>query len=399
MTKNKWLLVPAHNTRLIMRCLVVLITLFVSACSGGISGTGDGGPRIIDTNGSVSNVQDNSVDGDTDSTNTAADPVPVDSVGSDNTSSGDASPDAAPDNAIVLPELSTVLPIALLNSISNSDSISSSEVFTRQLVSATDELANITAVATNSLNAESINTDLAGFFDNSIEITSADTTTLIRWTLDSTLRSLFSATASHLLYVLQEDSNITVRRVDLINNTVFNANLLTRPTDTVIEAALNANGLQRYLSSLSTVTETTVFTQHPSDDAARQREMIDQTGAITIAQSCDPTNAQNNCTTDTDWTLVAGDNIASTDFVGAGNRITEALNSIDPVVSSIPDSVTQAVIASSDSENLAPETIQCGIQRVSNSIRSFCIEPLPLESAGNLFEETLSGGQIFYMRQ
>jgi len=201
--------------RLISLVLLVLTGFILSACGGGISGTGDGGLIVAQTDTTATVDAPNAIaDGSTDEVQDA-----------DGGDASDGAADQAPDadqlpNGIdsVVPDLSQ-LASTIIQTGSNATSISESLQLALNL--------EIIATELQQLQAEIIN-------------------------------------QQSLLYLLLENQRLTVRRIDLAQNNLFQASLipLGNATDLVVEAVVNTNGNLRIFRSLSTTENTVTFADH-----------------------------------------------------------------------------------------------------------------------------------------
>ncbi len=362
--------------------LVVTLSLFTAACSGGISGTGDGRPVIIEPG------------------ETGSDTTVIDGVGG--TTDSNAAP-TANTNLPTLPELSLAIPTALLEAHGRNESISESAPFTQQLILVSTDFEQIQSELSIATDA-AINTAVNNYFDSSVEH-SLSGDTVIRWSSDNAAISVFSTNADRIIYFLQVDETLTIRRFDRNTNVLFQAAIDSPPennSESVLETTLNNNGINSYLRAYSSGAEagaTVTFIQHPTNiSIERQREIIDQSGAVIDIQTCTVASSPESCQSDANWAVVtdSGNGTASQLFTTAINNINARLELRQTPIPSIPQEVNEAVIATTTEQLSAAENIQCGLQVVDGTVRAFCVEPLPLEASGTLFQEILSGGEVFY---
>lgn len=373
-----------NNRHIAGVALFALLSLLITACSGGIDGTGDGGPVIIQPGDTIADVPDGGTSG----------------VGSNPDSS--AAPTANTGTPI-LPDLSNRIPKALLEAHNRNEQTSGSEPFIQQLILASADFEQINNELTVA-SGVTIGTAVDGYFDNSVEFSQPGRTT-IKWSNDNTAISLSTANENRIVYLLMLDQTLTIRRFDRTNNLLFQAEIHSLPesgNDSILEATLNNNGALSYLRSYSSDAQagnTAIFTQHPTDTNSEQRrEIIDQSGTVIDIQTCTVTNSAGRCQSDTDWAVVndAGSGNAELQFSTAINNIDITLELRRSPLTSLPQGVNEAVIATTDDTTATAGNIQCGLQIVDGVVRAFCIEPQPLEANGNLFQEILSGGEVFY---
>ena len=373
----------------------IAVSIVLSACDGGISGTGDGGPVTIQPGDSADSTGNtNTIDSGIDSGSDSDVASPADS-GDPTTQSPDAG-----DIALPLPDLSLLVPEALLQTTLRNDGISATVPFTTELITLTQEvnetIESISAAQTMQTTAISSRFNDSRF-DNVLSFSIDGTDTIVASADATALRFFFSDNSARAIHLFQQDDTITLRRVDRNNNTVFQAKIVSvSESSTAIGAALNNNGMQLYLESYSTAEFTTAFTHHPADPTIpRQRELIDPDGAVSVVQTC--TGAIAECMSDSDYANT--DATTGTRFSNAAQAIANALSTPEnaPLIT-LPDGVDEAVLATSVDAQPTEDQIQCGVQTVDNSIRLFCLRPLPLESDVSLFSETVAGGEIFYQR-
>jgi len=159
------------------------------------------------------------------------------------------------------------------------------------------------------------------------------------------------------------------------SNSVFQATIVSLAESSIIAADLNENGIQTYLQSYSTMQFTAAFTQHPTDPTVpRQRELIDQTGTVTVLQNC--TGAITDCISDSDFSNTDTD--IGMQFSNATQAIATALSVPENAPSNaLPDGVNEAVLTTSAATQPTEDQILCGLQTVDGSIQFFCLRPLP----------------------
>jgi len=387
--------IPQSNVHSAYKLLsAVAISLWLSACGGGISGTGDGGPQIIiesvDSSGNTGNPGDS---GSADSTGAT--------TGGGDSGNVDASPTTASPTTpnVPTPDLSMLVPETLLQARLRNDGVSATQPFIAQLVAVSQDVS-ATFDAFDSVQTNQTDV-VSGPFNKTLSFSQNGTDTTLAWADTTQLRFLLTINSERAIHVLQENNKLTIRRVDRINNAVFHAIVKTLPEGSVVEADLNNNGDQKYLQTYSGPQFTAAYMQHPTDTAiTRQRELIEPSGAVSVVQNCSA-NSQ-NCNDDSAW---------SNPSTSASTQLTEGTTQINSAIptatlpqgllagDALPDNVTEAVVAATQNQQPTESEIQCGLQQVDNNVRAFCLQPLPLVSELVLFGEQLSGGQIFYQLQ
>jgi len=269
---------------------------------------------------------------------------------------------------LLLSDISILLPDALLQSNARNDGSSATVPFTTQLLTLTQE-------ANEAINA--ISTDQAMQSPEvSAQFNDSRFNNVAGFTLDNTDTIVASADAGDLRFFFSQ------------------ATIVSLAESSIIAADLNENGIQTYLQSYSTMQFTAAFTQHPTDPTVpRQRELIDQTGTVTVLQNC--TGAITDCISDSDFSNTDTD--IGMQFSNATQAIATALSVPENAPSNaLPDGVNEAVLTTSAATQPTEDQILCGLQTVDGSIQFFCLRPLPLESDASVFSETVSGGEIFY---
>lgn len=374
---------------------IISVSVLLSACGGGISGTGDGGPIIIESVESTDSMG-NSANADSGTT---------DSTGA-NVGGGDSGNFDVPSNTtsptipnVPTPDLSMLVPDTLLQARMRNDGVSATQPFIAQLVAVNQEVSATFSMFDTLQTTQTDN--LTGYFDKTLSFSHNGTDTTIAWADTMALRFLLTVNSDRAIHVLQEDNTLTIRRVDRNNNALFQATVKTLTNGSVMEADLNNNGDQKYLQTYSGPLFTAAYIQHPTDPAiTRQRELIDPSGTVSVIQNCSA--ASQDCKDDSAWSN------ASTN---ASARLAEGTSQINSALSAVtlpqglltgdvlPDNVTEAVLAATLNQQPTEPEIQCGLQQVDDNVRAFCLQPLPLIAEVALFSEMLSGGEIFYQMQ
>jgi len=357
-----------------------VICVLLSACGGGIEGTSDGGPILPQPTDSV-------VDGSA--------PNTADSGSPEADSSAGGSPEG--DGTVAFSSTSSMIPAALADRLNRVPNDSIMTPFINTLASATEELDLITNAA---ISGQSMSQPLPDsiYFDQISQTTTNDSVEIIKWSTDFNRVSALTSNASQVVQMLTSNGAITLRYLNITDNTVYQFKSDNTDNNTrFIQADLNTNGTQSYLTALINSNQTVAFVGHPTDaGVARQREISNNIGEQTDLQSC----TDSLCENDNSWVSLLGTEVvqANASYADANNRV-ESTTTQSPIA--LPDNIAEAVLAITNNETPTETEIQCGIQQLSHvasRIEYFCVEPLPLENTGILFSETLSGGQIFYQR-
>lgn len=360
--------------------IYVLACMFIGACGGGISGTGDGGTPIVigpENNTGVADSSDAGADGN--SLDATVTPGPTGS-----------------DQSARTPDVSQLLPETLRLLIARNENASSAQPLATQLNALQQEVDIALQIANTvaGTSEENISDEFATTLRHSLD----NTETVIARSANTATSYLFSTSNERVIQVLQQDDNLTVRYLNRNLNSLLQATINSGTDDnTIIEADLNQNGIPSYLKILSTSLRTIVFEQHPTDTSIeQQRELLDPSGNILTVQNC--TAASQNCAIDSNWSN--SDPVTDTQFNTDRTTIDNRLSVITSPLASLPDGVNEAVLSEETTQSPTDEQIQCGIQRLTNTgetntIRAFCFLPQPLGPT-SLFSETLAGGEIFY---
>ena len=383
--------------RLISLTLLVLTGFILSACGGGISGTGDGGLIVAETDTAAT----------VDAPNAIADSS-TDAQDADGGDTSDGAADQAPGadqlpNGIdsVVPDLSQ-LASTIIQTGSNATSISESLQLALNLETIATELQQLQAEIISQQGLQ-VAVSVSTFFDNTLTLLQDGIESVINVSNDNSLQSVFSTNSNRTLYLLLENQRLTVRRIDLVQNSLFQASLvpLGNTADLVVEAVVNTNGNVRVIRSLSTTESTVTFADHPTDTTVQsQREIINPDGTTLVLETCTRATAANSCSLDSDWTATTstGDTATGDLFVQASATIEMQLTTIESPLDALPGGVDSAVIASTENDQDVEENLQCGLQIFMQTLRPFCVQPQPFELNGTVFQETLSAGEIFYQR-
>jgi len=338
------------------------------------------------TDGNTEDVQDGSADED--DASDVAEPIAV----------ADQLP-ASIDS--VVPDLSQIAN-TIIQTGSSATNISASLQLAMNLQVIALELQQLQVEVTSSQNLQ-LTPAASTFFDSTLTLTQADSNSVINLSNDNTLQTVFSTSSDRLLYLLQENQRLTLRRIDLAQNSLFQASIipLGNATDIVAEAVINTNGDLTIIRSLSTTERTVTFADHPTDITVQsQREIINPDGTTLVLETCTRATAANSCLLDSDWTATTSieDTVTGSIFSEASAVIEMQLATIESPLATLPDDVISAAIASTEDDQAVEDNLQCGLQVFMQTLRPFCIQPQPFELDGTVFQETLSGGQIFYQQ-
>lgn len=419
-------------------CTIAASCVWLTGCSGGISGTGDGGPIVV-------------IDPTASEQNTDASP--------DGTVSGNSGAQTAFNHQVFPQQLTTQFSTAALSALNLNDRISglpevpvaqkiSSQLnaITQQNRQAQLDLANIeeflldtleqcdssdpcssvpdvitTTLSSNTLEFQqslqplatpaegdqftysniSYTRETAGYFDQKLKYTNQNGTDVaLKWTADNQLISIQTENNTIVTYALTDlrQSTTTLRTENKATGTIFHAEIKgTVATGTTIEADWHSGEQQHYVRATADETSITLYAIHPTDfNASRTRETFDVLAGNYVIESC--TAGNRACD---DWQTVANNGTA----IGARLTATEptlgdfSLSISSNIQVNLPAEVNEFVIATGiDSAQPEPLSLVCGGQRVQASVRTFCWQPLPLAGAIQFYEETTGNGSPSYQQ-
>ncbi len=242
--------------------------------------------------------------------------------------------------------------------------------------------------------------ETAGYFDQKLQYTNqSGTRVVLQWTTDNQLVSLVARSNTTVTYFLTDfqQATTTLRIEDKAATTVFHAVLNgTAAVGTTIEADLHGDQ-EHYVRATADETSILLFAVHPTDSTIMPtREAFNLLTGNYAVESCTVIN-----TTCEGWQLVASD--GST----IGTRLTAVeatLGDFSLTISSnlqvtVPAEVNEFVIANDNGiEQPATLSLVCSGQRVLTTVRSFCWQPLPLADTVKFYEEVLDNDGNFIIR-
>lgn len=406
---------PSHKLLSIVFSLIICV--FISACDGGISGTGAGGPIIVQPPAQnmtdAADASNGAINGGGDGGGETAGPTNGESDvnaspdnGTPNTDSPVTESPVSDSGRFPTPNLSQLIPASIIELNNRNEGTSVADAFATQLITAQQQLvAALTAIAGDQpLAAEPV----ASSWNNAQRFSQGDLDVVVSWDSTNGHSYLFVSNNEHAISLLQQDAVVTLRHLDFAKNSLLQAIVITQAGNTTtLEADLNQNGSQAYLQGLSDGMGATIFSQHPTDSSVtRIRELIDANGVVTISESC--TAAAQDCNTVNSWNGAT----EQTDmlFSNTQREIDGVLATVATPVDALPVGVNEAILVAPSGGQLtdlvngntqtdttpAENQIHCGLQQVSDDVRAYCVRPLPLSDDTLLYGESLAGGEIFY---
>lgn len=437
---------------MIIRYLTIVFVLCLVGCSGGISGTGDGGP-VIETGNTTSDATPDSMSPEGMNLRLPTLPgqlllplPPTLQQAPDSDRANDTSPGRQLRGEItsVLQDTTAIQADLILlqnhfnlgqndNTLSDITCDSTCSLSNAQLsvvVNADTEVQLSALTNSNSNTGSNVLTDLradgslsysdvslrsglTGLFDSELRYRRDDgSVILLRWSADQLLVSVLAQNTGSTLYsLLQADINqMTLRRTNhtlgdqSIQLTVVQGTDILGADATYIEADFNTDQ-PRYYRAVGDQTRSAIFTDSLSADMMRYRESTNASGQMTDLESCVLPCEQ--------WqSLVSSSTLDANYFDNRSDlidRLSDALtNPLD--VSDLPDQTTDFVItvdnaqadsqlpaisdASSPSSRSA--AFACAGQRLSTRVRVFCWLPTPLNSRTYLFDELRVNNTLTY---
>lgn len=383
---------------------IVPLMALLSACSGGISGTGDGSPII--TPG-----EENSAGGIDSGDNSA-----------DNLDSQLHSPVQLPINGLNTALTNLSIPLSRQARLAAQDTITvlletrfdayttaANQVYgdLRALQNTlTDKISQcdnsgqcdaIPAVisvefngATLVFNSIQYSQALPGTFDNSLSYTRENGDFIrVLWTGDGSLISLYTDTNTHTTYALEDSlqSSLTFRQWSKSGQTLTQSNIVTDANNV---RTIEADVLDWYVRARVTEQFDVLYAASSTDNTIR-REAVSTENDLILSESCDSMNCVWQPDHATDSGIFVGSELT------AGNFSQPSNTSIPGI--SIPEAIQRLVIAQTPNRVTPPtDSLVCGATTVQNTRRFFCWTPLPLSEHNNvIFEEQFSGGNAEYL--
>lgn len=437
---------------MIIRYLTIVFLLCLSGCSGGISGTGDGGP-VVDTGNTTS---DAAPDGMSPEGMNLRLPILPDQLvltlpptlqpAPDSDRAGDTSPgqqlrreisSALQDTTAIQADLILLQNHLTLrqnnNTLSDITCANTCSLINAQLsvdVNADTEV-QLSALADGNSNAESdvltdlraadrvsysdvsLQSGLTGMFDSQLQYRRNDgSVILLRWSADQLLVSVLAQNTGSTLYsLLQADINeMTLRRTNHIAGdqsiqfTAVQRTELLGADATYIEADFNTDQ-PRYFRAVGDQTRSAIFTDSLSTDMTRYRESNDASGQLTDLETCVLPCGQ--------WQSLASSSTLDENYFDNRAELIDTLSNAlaNPLdVSGLPDQTTDFIITV---DNTQPDSqlpvindaaspssrstaFACAGQRLDTRVRVFCWLPTPLNSRTYLFDELRINNTLTY---
>ena len=276
---------------------------------------------------------------------------------------------------------------------------------------ASDLLAPFTAssLTTSSINANanlqpgntltysniSVQSGLTGFFDNRLQYSREDGSTVtLQWSDDQQWVSVLAQNNDSTLYSLLQSSEMTLRRTDHLQGDASIQLIAIQGTaplesdSTFIEADLNDDN-PVFIRAIGNASASAIFAESLLIDDMLYREATNSQGQVTNLETC-----MNACS---QWqTLQSSQTLPDNFFDNNASLATTVSGSIvSPIDASfLPQQVNEFVVTIGDANTGLTTTptdqtdnLVCGGQRLGDNIRTFCWQPTPLGSTGFVFEE------------
>ena len=442
------------------RFFTVLFLLWLSGCSGGITGTGDGGPitptdiTTVDSNDILPTVVDSQLPSFVSVPNQILLNLPptlqAELSASPSGTLDFNSPGTRLREGITLSQLDTIaiqIDLFLINRLLDTSNATNADIdatadsetscttgsicnlLVSQLTVTID--ADAAAAASNllapfsasSLTTSSINTNanlqpgntltynniavqsgLAGFFDNRLQYSREDGSTVtLQWSNDQQWVSVLAQNNDSTLYSLLQSSEMTLRRTDHLQGDAsiqLMAIQNTAPLEsdsTFVEADLNDDN-PVFIRAIGNASASAIFADSLLIDDMMYREATNSQGQVVTLETCMTACSQ--------WQTLQSlqtlpDNFFDTNADVAATVSRSIVNPID--ASFLPQQVNEFVVAIGDeitglTTTPADQTdnLVCGGQRLADGIRTFCWQPTPLGSTGFVFEESRVNSSTTY---
>ncbi len=419
------LTLPRFPLLLRLLLLNLLLTATLTACSGGISGTGDGDIIVVDGDNVAVDSTDNGVTGGTLESQVAQLQIfpgsilsqPAARTFTNNMESpadgADAQMSTTPTPLVSL-ELNSLLSsynnvsagittyIALLetnlsDAFNNCENqgVCSTLPATATIAADQNQLVTADNAAKNFFNIQ-YTRNTAGFFDHMFTYTLDNGTNVtLQWNNAEDLFYFYADSGTTITYSLtdSETNSITLRHTIKNTGALLQATLINN-TDT--STSIEADIIDWYIRG-TIDTQNTVIYAHDQENPVIRREATATDGTVISAESCD----SNNCI----WQSVSDEN--NEIFLAAENKLgnfsetfnlnTETDIPLPPQLQALPE---RWVVSTEDNNGTAlQQSIVCSGVAVANRQRVFCWQPTPLSARDYFFYEETPGSGLPSFRQ
>lgn len=436
-----------------IRAWLLAVFVLLSGCSGGISGTGDGGPIITVTNGEstldtgADITPDGTTDGATAPTTAVPDSLPTQiyltlpaTLVGETFATSSVQSAYQPLRAAISRATSILLDAQVLvdlvatqfnTGVTQCDAdancigelldqsyLYSVNVLERDIqrrlalldpqLPESDRLARETAIREQlgvNLNATIALTvsDYQSFFptaaQQSIRISSAAATLDLTWRSDGASNLRYTRADIALHAKLDENQRFTLRLYDRQTATVLAAAFEPLADALLFEADLhraNDTQTQRYMRGYSDALSGTLLSRDPaSTSEVQQRERYLSDGQLISAQTC-----ADACTDTPVWTEQLSNAMDSTSqFESFEARFGQFEQTIadDIMIDNLDPSIDEWVVTSGERPDATGSTTLCSGQRVADDLRHFCFTAQLAASSAKVYREQLQvNGELVY---
>ena len=392
--------------------LPLLLVTAVSACSGGISGTGDGGPIIVvdgDTGANATDANGPDATADTIMANLQIFPAsllsqPLNNVVS-TAQNGNSLEAADSENALVTAEFYallskyydagnritddlTLLESYLLNELNSCES--------QGRCNTLPATASVSSNNTQLMQAQNNYADIqftqgtAGLSDKDFRYTREDgAQVMIQWSTQEDLLYFFIDTGSSTTYSLTDKLRnvVTLRHVEKLSPALLQATLLTNADSSV---TIEADVVDWYIRGSVTPQTTLIYAADQQSSTNRREATLN--GETVVTETC----ARNACVWQPEFGRNDTDFFVNTDTTLGDFSMT--INEQPPTT--LPSSPARLVISTNDDNGTpASQSIACGSISVLSRPRAFCWQPLPLASESTFIYEEIYNSGISGYRQ
>ncbi len=435
----------------------IVFLLLLAGCSGGISGTGDGGPvlPVNETGQTAGNTDSQSPVAEADSLTSGFAPFPnqlllnlpntmlADTTASPSGSNTFNSPGTKLREAMAASHLDTIeiqIDLFLLDQHLKTNNLTSAsgdntmcklqsncELADQQFTitvdadaqayaagllapysatvfntSTIDTRSSFQAGDTITYSGVSLQSTLAGFFDNRLQYSRANGNRItLQWSSDQEWVSVLAQNTGSTLYsFLQADFNeMTLRRTDHArgNTSVQLVAMQNSETElTYVEADLHDDE-SFFVRAVGNTNRGAFFGESLLSDGTQYREATDSQGRLTDVETCNQPCTQ--------WQPLLASQTLPLTFFDTNREIIDSMSNaiVNPVdVSVQTDGVNEFVITTGNatdtttSPTTQPDTLACGGQRVGNLVRTFCWQPTPLGAPAFIYEENRINRALTY---
>ncbi len=402
---------PIKPLLTILRAILfqLLVAATLTACSGGISGTGDGGPIIVvdgDTTDAGANSTDSNIPDATVDMVVANQILPGNLLSQtriDTTapaSDGVAVESSVVDNAIVTNLLNTLLSQyneagsnvstditllepPLLEALNTCESQGRCSTLP-STASPPSTAAEVTQSYSNIVFAQGT----SGIFDKEFSYTREDGAQVtLQWNNQEDLLYFFIDTtnATTYSYTDKQQNTVTLRHINKASSSVLQATIVTNSDSSI---TVEADLVEWYLRGTLTPQTTLIYAVNQQSPTNR-REATTPDGSTVVTETCD----RSNCLWQSEFSNSATEVFGNTE--SSLGDFSQTINNQQGIT--LPSSPDRLVISTSD-DNGSPalQSVSCGSVRVLDRRRTFCWQTFPAADERFVYKEIYNSGITGY---